>query len=384
MSSVWLEKYQQFLLKNASQISSIESSLRSLTFILPGRFKDVEVASESLYSILQILGLYHDAIITKAAKKLVAIDPSFRTGAHNRYAEHQMSASKTYRALALCIQLTRYTELLWEMIARRKKGAKARWLVVLWIEVVKASLRLALFASTKRPLLSPPLIEREVDPSHLELDKDDNIVNEKNFGITGQDRAQLQQYEQAVLENKVSATWKMPRSGYGISTIIPVHDIDGYLSAKVLGPEDVKPPPELLHKLASPRAVVAEITYILRPVIYASLAYRYRNSKHSWTPWVVGAAIEYAARSQLMQSYKQDLPGGHRSLTKLEADELQRRGMALWWWLMRGAMYEGVTGPLIRGALRKVAWVPGSGLVGSVIEDYLYLVDNYHFASSSL
>jgi hypothetical protein len=43
----WLDSYQHFLLKNSSQISSIESSLRSLTFILPGQFKDAEIASES-------------------------------------------------------------------------------------------------------------------------------------------------------------------------------------------------------------------------------------------------------------------------------------------------------------------------------------------------
>jgi hypothetical protein len=31
-------KYESFLLKNASQISSIEASLRTLTYILPGEF----------------------------------------------------------------------------------------------------------------------------------------------------------------------------------------------------------------------------------------------------------------------------------------------------------------------------------------------------------
>lgn len=43
----WLRAYERFLLKNASQISSIESSVRSLTLILPGRYQDVEIASEA-------------------------------------------------------------------------------------------------------------------------------------------------------------------------------------------------------------------------------------------------------------------------------------------------------------------------------------------------
>lgn len=46
MSST-LEKYETFLVKNVSTISALESSLRSVTWFLPGRFKDADLASES-------------------------------------------------------------------------------------------------------------------------------------------------------------------------------------------------------------------------------------------------------------------------------------------------------------------------------------------------
>ena len=46
MSSV-LARYETFLLNNVSAISSLESSLRSVTWVLPGRFKDAELASEA-------------------------------------------------------------------------------------------------------------------------------------------------------------------------------------------------------------------------------------------------------------------------------------------------------------------------------------------------
>lgn len=39
--------YEAFLANNVSTISSIESTLRSLTWFLPGRFKDAELASEA-------------------------------------------------------------------------------------------------------------------------------------------------------------------------------------------------------------------------------------------------------------------------------------------------------------------------------------------------
>jgi peroxin-16 len=56
-----LKEYDAYILKNAAQISSIESALRTITYILPstspftrqclivGRFKDAELASETCY-----------------------------------------------------------------------------------------------------------------------------------------------------------------------------------------------------------------------------------------------------------------------------------------------------------------------------------------------
>ena len=39
--------YEGFLVENASQITAVESSLRTLTYFLPGRFKDAELAGEA-------------------------------------------------------------------------------------------------------------------------------------------------------------------------------------------------------------------------------------------------------------------------------------------------------------------------------------------------
>jgi hypothetical protein len=55
-----IKEYDAYILKNAAQISSIESALRTITYILPsasitckltvGRFKDAELASETCAS----------------------------------------------------------------------------------------------------------------------------------------------------------------------------------------------------------------------------------------------------------------------------------------------------------------------------------------------
>lgn len=46
MSSA-LARYESFLIQNVSTISSLESTLRSVTWLLPGRFKDAELVSEA-------------------------------------------------------------------------------------------------------------------------------------------------------------------------------------------------------------------------------------------------------------------------------------------------------------------------------------------------
>jgi peroxin-16 len=42
-----IAQYEAFLVENVSTISTVESSLRTLTWFLPGRFKDGELASEA-------------------------------------------------------------------------------------------------------------------------------------------------------------------------------------------------------------------------------------------------------------------------------------------------------------------------------------------------
>ena len=50
--SLTLAKYENFLVKNVSTISTLESSLRSMTWFLPGRFKDADLVSEARQSYI--------------------------------------------------------------------------------------------------------------------------------------------------------------------------------------------------------------------------------------------------------------------------------------------------------------------------------------------
>jgi hypothetical protein len=76
MPAGWLGMYSDFITKNSSAVTQIESALRSLTYIIPGahtavlspryiltlsgRFRESEIASESRMSRAQLSRNYHD------------------------------------------------------------------------------------------------------------------------------------------------------------------------------------------------------------------------------------------------------------------------------------------------------------------------------------
>jgi len=224
----------------------------------------------------------------------------------------------------MLLQVVQYTELLCEMAAKRR-GERARWRAVVILESIKAMCRLLLMRLTNsRPLLNPPLPEREADPSTLE-EKDSSGL------------------ESPPSEKSEDTQWTMPRTGLSLPTLPSSSDISGYLLSKALTADDIKPPKALLHRVNG-MGELAEVLYILRPVIYAAaMHYWATKNKKSWQPWVLGVTIEYGARQLAKKDLQERRAGGLRALTALEKEELKRRGWSLGWWLMRGAFYETFT-----------------------------------------
>lgn len=138
------------------------------------------------------------------------------------------------------------------------------------------------------------------------------------------------------------ANWTMPRTGLTLPTLPDSSDISNYLLSKVMTADDVKPPKALLHRVSG-MGELAEILYIVRPVIYAAAMQHWSKDRKSWRPWLMGLSIEYGARQLAKKDFQERVAGGLRGLTGLEREELKKRGWALGWWAMRGAFYENVT-----------------------------------------
>ncbi|EMC96784.1 hypothetical protein BAUCODRAFT_489867 [Baudoinia panamericana UAMH 10762] len=368
----WMNMYNEFITKNAGAVGQVEGALRSLTYILPGRFRESEIASESLNSGVQLLSLYHDSLLSRALAQSLQHRKQHQSP-HNRYTRYYCQKSPTYRRTAVTLQVIQYTELLLEMMAKRK-GEKTRWRVIVMLEAIKAMCRLILMRLTNsRPLLSPPLPEREAveepqQPAHDEPTIIPSPPSERSEAGSEQ--------------------WTMPRTSLTLPPLPTSDDISTYLLSKVLTADDIKPPKQLLHR-TSGLGSTAEILFILRPVIYAAAMSYYCQQpsgrrKADWRPWLLGISLEYAAHQLAKHDMETRRPGGARGLTQLEREELKKRGWAMGWWAMRGAFYENVTKGWIQGFANGLKNKPLLDVVGNIVEDYDFLWDRYYFPTATL
>ncbi|KAL8935495.1 MAG: hypothetical protein Q9211_004667, partial [Gyalolechia sp. 1 TL-2023] len=132
LPSQWLKSYEDFVIKNASSVSQMESALRSLTYIIPGRFRESELASETLHTSTLLLSLYHSSLLRRH------FPSPFPPSPQTRYTTFHTARSRLYSNSAIILQTIQYTELLCEMFFKRRGGDKARWRLVVVLEVIKA------------------------------------------------------------------------------------------------------------------------------------------------------------------------------------------------------------------------------------------------------
>ncbi|KAA1115962.1 Peroxisomal membrane protein pex16 [Puccinia graminis f. sp. tritici] len=400
--------YQDFLLSNATRITSIESTLRSLTWFLPGRFKDAELASESLYTALNLLSLYHDRIITKVVTSLPSSQKPAQSS-HARYTSAWCAVSSTYKFLAHALAIISHSQLLIEMVARRRLGSKRRWRVVLMLELIKALLRLKLVDLTSRMLVNPPLPERRIDPTTLEAQSRNTSTTTAAANDLWSHQASSRSLTKHELNSSNSSssesTWVGKRTGIVRPLIAnlrsPPNDpligsgkslVNDYLSRKALTLEEVLKPLDLVRKSKSNKDKLAEIIWILRPVIYVLTINRFGH-RHA-VPFLCSLSLEYLSYSlrqsglQTPQARQLTPPIFFASprraafqsfVSELERNELEARRLAFWSYFLRGPLWVLWTKPKLLQISNKFAHVPIFNLISTAILDYTPLLDEYHY-----
>jgi peroxin-16 len=198
--------------------------------------------------------------------------------------------------------------------------------------------------------VSPPLSAREIDPKALE-----DLANIPNAPLAREFPSPTMSASSSFVEDDPCLPYALPRTGLMLPSLSSISDspfsqndgITSYLFSRVLTVEDIKPAAHLLPRLRG-LSWYAEILYILRPLLYALIMQRWvhrrseESARRSWWPWLLGLSIEYMAL-ELRKRVENNNHEYSTGLGKLEREEQKQRSKAMWWWALRGAMYEHVS-----------------------------------------
>ncbi|EPQ60675.1 peroxisome membrane protein [Gloeophyllum trabeum ATCC 11539] len=360
MSSA-IARYESFLIHNVSTISSVESTIRSLSWFLPGRFKDAELASEALVSLLNTLSLYHDTLLSR----IIHNDPKYRplipSSLHSRYTRAWSDRDNRYKWAARALELIRFVELVIEMGLKRKASAKNKWRGIVLLESIKAVLRLVLLRITRRPLVTPPIPEREFDPSTL---PPSNTSSPTLAPSSPRSSSPISTPDHLKNNHTALPPHTLLTTPPPLSMPSPVED---YLLPKALTISAVKTPTALMKTLSSPKDWLAEVIYAIRPLIYAVLLSR---DPHSNQPFMTSIMIEILSRN---------LRRTPSPSSELERAEYARRDRHILWYLLRGSIWREFTRPKLETFVDKTANIPLLNLFGSVVQAWIPLINEYYY-----
>ena len=334
-------KYREFVLHNPETVSKIESILRALSYILPGRFGTSEVLAELVFSSSQILTLLNDGI--------------FRDG---KIICHNTTFSRNNPVL-LWLTVLEYLEVFIELGAYQLWGEAGKWIVVVVLQIVKVALRFVLLFKYNSGIQRTPLIppfDRSKLVKHGE-NADHHNLGEEAFAR----EEQLQEGPSGGIDssNQKGPTWRGPRSGRTVRSLsaTPNEKVRSWKipnekskAKKALEPTDL-----------SSRQLMAETLYISRPLLHISSMFLFGQA--SWKPWLISCGVDVTSLT---------LMGNTSDLNEDEKAEMSRRTVLLLLYLLRSPFYDNYSKTRILGFLRFVSdTIPGISLVLNPLLEYL-------------